>query len=95
MPYKITAIKGTMVTATAQNNHAVTRNSSYFKKMPETAILLQIEEEEMDDTMANQHPPQVNQPDIQPLNQPFQPINQQPPTVNQPPQPNTLSNQTK
>ena len=53
MPYKIIAINGTMVTATAQSNHAVTRNSSFFIKMPETAIPLQIEEEEMNDTMAN------------------------------------------
>ena len=87
MPYKITAIKDTMVTATAQNNHA--RNSSFFKTMPEIAISLQIEEkEEMNDTVDNQHPPQANHPDIQPVNQPFQPINQQPPTVNQQPQPN-------
>ena len=83
MPYKITATKGTMVTATAQNNHTVTRNSSFFKKMPETAIPLQFEEEEeeeeeeMDDTMVNQHQLQVNKPP--------QPIN--PKQVNQPPQP--------
>ena len=75
-----------MVTAKAQNNHTVTRNSSFFKRMPETAIPLQMEEE-IDDTMANQHPLQANQPAVRPVNQPSQPINQQPLTVNQPPQP--------
>ena len=46
---------------------------------------MQIEkEEEIDDTMANPHPPQANQSDVQPVNQP---TNQQSPTVNQPSQP--------
>ena len=80
MTYKITAIKGAMVTASAQNNHTVTRNSYFFKNMPETAIPWRLEEkeEEIDDTMVNQHQLQVNQPP--------QPIN--PKQVNQPPQQN-------
>jgi len=35
-PYRVTAIKGTMITAT-RGNHTTTRNASFFKRITETA----------------------------------------------------------
>ena len=36
VPYEVTSIKGSMVTAT-RNNKAITRNSSFFKRLPSSS----------------------------------------------------------
>ena len=50
VPYYVTAIKGTMVTAQATaNNKVITRNISHFKPLPKTAELPKMREEEEDE----------------------------------------------
>ena len=51
-PYRITEIKGTMISAQNPNtDHRITRNATHFKKLPETALEqpLKIDTEEEDD----------------------------------------------
>ena len=43
-PFKVVQKKGTMITAKAEEGRSITRNSSWFKRMPETKNPLELEE---------------------------------------------------
>jgi hypothetical protein len=59
LPYRITGLKGTMVTAN-RDNHSITRHCSFFKKMPQNC--LDKTEEEVEDDIIQPQPNKTKQP---------------------------------